>query len=43
MQIRRLSTFDNEGRRPGGYGYVNWTNGAGSQPRSGQVVARLTF
>ena len=36
-------TFDNQGRRTGGYGYVNWVNGAGSQPRSGQVVARVTF
>src|SRR5437867_1227029 len=36
-------TFDNQGRRTGGYGYVNWVNGAGSQPRSGQIVARVTF
>lgn len=27
----------------GGYGYVNWLNGAGAQPRSGQLVARFTF
>jgi len=27
----------------GGYGYVNWVNGAGAQPRSGQLVARFTF
>jgi len=26
-----------------GYGYVNWVNGAGAQPRSGQMVARFTF
>jgi Carboxypeptidase regulatory-like domain/TonB dependent receptor len=26
-----------------GYGYVNWLNGAGAQPRSGQLVARFTF
>jgi hypothetical protein len=26
-----------------GYGYVNWFNGAGATPRSGQIVARLTF
>ena len=26
-----------------GYGYVNWLNGAGAQPRSGQMVARFTF
>jgi hypothetical protein len=36
-------TFDNQGKRTGGYGYVNWVGGAGSQPRSGQVVARVTF
>jgi hypothetical protein len=35
--------FDNQGRRTGGYGFVNWVNGAGSQPRSGQIVARMTF
>ncbi len=27
----------------GGYGYVNWLNGAGAQPRSGQLIARFTF
>src|SRR5204863_3928654 len=37
------TTKDFQGRLTGGYGYVNWVNGAGSQPRSGQVVARLTF
>ena len=26
-----------------GYGYVDWVNGAGAQPRSGQMVARFTF
>jgi hypothetical protein len=26
-----------------GYGYVNWVQGAGAQPRSGQLVARFTF
>ena len=26
-----------------GWGYVNWLNGAGALPRSGQVVARFTF
>ena len=36
-------TFDNQSRRTGGYGFVNWIAGAGSQPRSGQVVARVTF
>jgi hypothetical protein len=27
----------------GGYGYVNTLNGAGTNPRSGQLVARFTF
>ena len=27
----------------GGYGYINTVGGAGSQPRSGQIVARFTF
>jgi hypothetical protein len=26
-----------------GYGYVNWLNGAGAQPRSGQLIARFEF
>jgi hypothetical protein len=26
-----------------GFGYVNWFNGAGAQPRTGQLVARFTF
>ena len=26
-----------------GYGFVNTFNGAGSQPRTGQVVARFSF
>ena len=37
------TTHNNQGQLNGGYGYVNWVNGMGSQPRSGQVVARLTF
>jgi len=37
------TTRDNQGRLTAGYGYVNWVNGAGSQPRSGQVIARVTF
>ncbi|HYR87391.1 MAG TPA: hypothetical protein VE422_25125, partial [Terriglobia bacterium] len=37
------TTKDNQGRLTSGYGYVNWVNGAGSTPRSGQVVARVTF
>jgi hypothetical protein len=27
----------------GGFGYVNWLNGAGAQPRTGLLVARFTF
>ncbi len=27
----------------GGYGYINYINGAGARPRSGQIVARLIF
>jgi len=27
----------------GGWGYVNWVNGAGAMPRSGQLIARFTF
>ena len=27
----------------GGYGYIATINGAGSQPRSGQAVLRVTF
>ena len=26
-----------------GFGYVSWLQGAGAQPRSGQLVARFTF
>jgi hypothetical protein len=26
-----------------GFGYVSWLQGAGAQPRSGQIVARFTF
>jgi hypothetical protein len=37
------TTRNNQNQLTGGYGYVNWVNGAGSQPRSGQVVARVTF
>jgi len=36
-------TQDFQGRLTAGYGFVNWVNGAGSQPRAGQVVARVTF
>ena len=27
----------------GGFGYVNWFNGAGANPRSGQLIARFQF
>jgi hypothetical protein len=27
----------------GGYGFVAWNEGAGAQPRSGQLIARFTF
>jgi len=27
----------------GGYGFVNFLQGAGAQPRSGQLIARFTF
>ncbi len=26
-----------------GYGFVNFVEGAGAQPRSGQLIARFTF
>ena len=31
------------GALSGGYGFVNEFNGAGSQPRTGQIVARFQF
>jgi hypothetical protein len=31
------------GQVTGGYGYVNTVNGLGTQPRTGQIVARFTF
>jgi len=31
------------GALSGGFGFVNSVNGVGSQPRSGQIVARLVF
>ena len=39
------NTFANgqPGALSAGYGFVNTFNGAGAQPHSGQVVARLTF
>ena len=47
-------TTNNQGLTTGGYGYVNWVNGgnstpgaltpaAGARPRTGQIVARVTF
>ncbi len=37
------TTRDTQQRLTGGYGFVSWANGVGSQPRSGQIVGRLTF
>ena len=37
------SSTDSTGVLTGGYGYVNTIGGAGSQPRSGQAVLRVTF
>jgi len=37
------SLVGTKGLLSGGWGYVNWVNGAGAQPRSGQIVARFTF
>jgi hypothetical protein len=31
------------GVNTGGFGYVNTVEGAGAQPRNGQIVARFTF
>jgi hypothetical protein len=40
----QAATFRNTaGVLTSGYGYVNTVAGAGSQPRSGQIVARFTF
>jgi hypothetical protein len=43
--VQRFNTFANgqPGALSNGYGFVNTVNGAGSQPRSGQMVARITF
>jgi hypothetical protein len=43
--VQRFNSFENgqPGALSGGYGFVNSVNGAGSQPRSGQIVARLIF
>jgi hypothetical protein len=37
------ATTDNTNVNSSGYGYVNTLNGAGAQPRSGQLVGRFTF
>jgi hypothetical protein len=37
------TTRNSTGQLTGGYGFVNTFNGAGSQPRTGQIVARVTF
>jgi hypothetical protein len=39
----RRRTGNPGGTLSGGYGYVNWLQGAGAQPRSGQLIARFTF
>ena len=38
-----LTTKNGLGQLTGGYGYVNYVNGFASQPRTGQLVARITF
>jgi hypothetical protein len=42
---QNLNPFPNgaPGALSAGYGFVNFVNGAGAQPRSGQLVARFTF
>src|SRR5262249_20735497 len=37
------TTRNNLGQLTSGYGYVNTFNGNGSQPRTGQIVARFSF
>ena len=37
------TTRNAAGQLTGGYGFVNTFNGAGSQPRTGQIVARFSF
>jgi len=37
------TTRNNLGQVTAGYGFVNTFNGAGSQPRTGQIVARFSF
>jgi hypothetical protein len=38
-----ISHNNPNGALSAGYGFVNTFNGAGTTPRSGQIVARLTF
>ncbi|HYK58863.1 MAG TPA: TonB-dependent receptor [Bryobacteraceae bacterium] len=42
---QNMNAFPNgqTGALSAGYGFVNFLNGAGSQPRSGQIIARFTF
>jgi hypothetical protein len=37
------TTHNNVGAITSGYGFVNTFNGNGSQPRTGQIVARFSF
>jgi hypothetical protein len=37
------TTFPTNGLLSGGFGYISTTNGAGSNPRAGTMVARFTF
>jgi hypothetical protein len=37
------TTATSTGYVTGGYGFVNYINGAGTRPRTGQIVARLRF
>jgi hypothetical protein len=37
------ATAASNGYVTGGFGFVNYINGAGARPRTGQIVARLTF
>jgi hypothetical protein len=39
----QATTTTSGGLLSGGFGYINTTNGAGSTPRSGQLVARFSF
>jgi hypothetical protein len=42
--ITSLTAHNNPGGTlSSGWGFVPWVNGVGSQPRSGQIVARFTF